>query len=92
MLSYIGCHQHFVPIDYYLGTQLPFNLAHQCGTMKFGTDPNASVLDINCRPHELENVYVTDGSFFVSAGAVNPSLTIIANSLRVADYLKREVI
>jgi choline dehydrogenase-like flavoprotein len=92
MLSYIGCHQRFIPIDYYLGTQLPFNLAHQCGTLKFGTDPATSVLDLNCRPHELENVYVTDGSFFVSAGAVNPSLTIIANSLRVADYLTKEVL
>jgi choline dehydrogenase-like flavoprotein len=51
-----------------------------------------SVLDIYCRPHELDNVYVTDGSFFVSAGAVNPSLTIIANALRVADYLKTAVL
>jgi choline dehydrogenase-like flavoprotein len=91
ILSYIGCHEHFIPIDYYLGTELPFNLAHQCGTLKFGTDPMKSVLDIYCRPHELDNVYVTDGSFFVSAGAVNPSLTIIANALRVADYLKKAV-
>ncbi len=92
LLGYIGCQQHLIPIDYYLGTQLPFNLAHQCGTMKFGPDPATSVLDTQCRPHELENVYVTDGSFFVSAGAVNPSLTIIANTLRVADHLKQSVL
>ena len=92
LLSYIGCHNYLMPVEYYLGTQLPFNLAHQCGTMKFGTDPTASVLDVNCRPHDLENVYVVDASFFPSAGAVNPSLTIIANALRVADYLQKEVL
>jgi choline dehydrogenase-like flavoprotein len=92
MLSYIGCHEHFIPVDFYLGTQLPFNLAHQCGTLKAGLDPQTSVLDKYCRPHELENVYVADGSFFASAGAVNPSLTIIANALRVADYLKENVL
>ena len=78
---------HMIPIDHYLGTRFPFNLAHQAGTMKFGTDPSSSVLDTNCKAHELENLYVTDASFFPSVGAVNPSLTIIANSLRVADHL-----
>lgn len=92
LLSYIGCYEHMIPVDYYLGTQLPFNLAHQCGTLKMGMDARTSVLDIHCRAHDLDNVYVTDGSFFASAGAVNPSLTIIANSLRVADYLRAEVV
>jgi choline dehydrogenase-like flavoprotein len=87
MLSYIGCHQHMFPISSYLGTKLPFNLAHQNGTMRFGTDPSTSVLDLNCKAHELDNLYVADASFFPSCGAVNPSLTIIANTLRVGDHL-----
>ncbi|MFZ4816080.1 MAG: GMC family oxidoreductase, partial [Phototrophicaceae bacterium] len=92
LLSDIGCHTHLIPVDYYLGTKFPFNLAHQAGTMRFGTDPATSVLDVNCKPHALDNVYVTDAAFMPSIGAVNPSLTIIANTLRVADYLKREVL
>jgi choline dehydrogenase-like flavoprotein len=55
--------------------------------MRFGTDPNSSVLDLDCRAHELDNLYVTDASFFPSIGAVNPTLTIIANALRVADHI-----
>jgi choline dehydrogenase-like flavoprotein len=92
ILSYIGCHEHLVPVDFYLGQRFPFNLAHQAGTLKFGADPRTSVLDVHCRAHDLDNVFVTDSSFFVSVGAVNPSLTIIANTLRVADYLKAEVL
>jgi len=57
------------------------------GTCKFGEDPKSSVLDLNCRAHDLDNLYVVDGSFFVSSGAVNPTLTIIANALRVGDHL-----
>ena len=63
------------------------SLGHQVGTCKFGEDPRASVLDLNCRAHDLDNLYVVDGSFFVSSGAVNPTLTIIANALRVGDHL-----
>ena len=62
--------------------------SHQAGTCVFGTDPAASVLDLNCRAHEVDNLYLTDASFFPSIGAVNPTLTIIANALRVADHLK----
>lgn len=91
LLSYIGCHEHLIPVDFYLGTQFPYNTAHQMGTMKFGMDPQTSVLDTYCRPHDLENVFVTDGSFFVSSGSVNPTLTIIAQTLRVADFVKDEV-
>ncbi|MBC7871044.1 MAG: GMC family oxidoreductase [Chitinophagaceae bacterium] len=87
LLDYIGCHEHLIPIDHYLGTELAFNLAHQCGTMRFGHDPQTSVLDIHCKAHELDNLYVADASFFVSAGAVNPTLTIVANALRVGDHL-----
>jgi choline dehydrogenase-like flavoprotein len=61
--------------------------AHQAGTARFGSDPETSVLDVNCKAHELDNLYVVDSSFFVSIGAVNPTLTIIANALRVAEHL-----
>src|SRR5436305_3488255 len=63
------------------------SLGHQVGTCKFGEDPKTSVLDLNCRAHDLNNLYVVDGSFFVSSGAVNPTLTIVANALRVGDHL-----
>jgi len=61
--------------------------AHQAGTIRFGTDPASSALDVNCRAHELDNLYVVDTSFFPSIGAVNPSLTAIANALRVGDHV-----
>ncbi len=66
--------------------------AHQAGTARFGTDPTTSVLDTNCKAHELDNLYLTDASFFPSIGAVNPTLTIIANALRVADHIKQRLI
>ncbi len=65
------------------------NTTHQCGTAVFGDDPRTSVLDPLCRSHDVENLYVVDGSFFPSSAAVNPGLTIIAQSLRVADHLIR---
>lgn len=72
----------------YFETKMPMHsLGHQVGTCKFGEDPKTSVLDLNCRAHDLDNLYVVDGSFFVSSGAVNPTLTIIANAIRVADHL-----
>jgi len=63
------------------------DVAHQCGTMCFGNDPCTSVLDVNCRVHSMDNLYVVDASFFVSSAAVNPGLTIVANALRVGDHL-----
>jgi choline dehydrogenase-like flavoprotein len=72
----------------YLGKDIPIGgTAHQAGTLRFGADPATSVLDLNCKVHELDNLYVTDASFFPSIGAVNPTLTIIANALRVADHI-----
>ena len=72
----------------YFGKDIPLGgTAHQAGTARFGTDPATSVLDLNCKAHELDNLYVTDASFFPSIGAVNPTLTIIANALRVADHI-----
>ena len=62
-------------------------VGHQCGTCRFGEDPNTSVLNLNCRTHDIQNLYVVDGSFFPSSAAVNPSLTIIANALRVGEHL-----
>jgi choline dehydrogenase-like flavoprotein len=62
--------------------------AHQCGTVRFGTDPRSSALDPDCRAHDVHNLYVVDGSFFVSSTAVNPALTIIANALRVGGHLR----
>ena len=62
-------------------------VAHQAETCRFGTDPATSVLDANCRAHELDNLYVTDTSFFPSIGAVNPALTAMANAIRVGDHI-----
>ena len=62
-------------------------VAHQCGTVRFGEDPATSVLDVDCRAHELDNLYVVDTSFFPSSSAVNPALTAMANALRVGDHL-----
>ncbi|UDL96210.1 GMC family oxidoreductase [Lichenihabitans sp. PAMC28606] len=76
----------------YFGKDIPIGgTAHQAGTLRFGTDPATSVLDLDCKAHDLDNLYVTDASFFPSIGAVNPTLTIIANALRVADILKRRL-
>ena len=76
----------------YLGKNIPIGgTAHQAGTARFGTDPATSVLDLDCRAHEVENLYLADASFFPSIGAVNPTLTIIANALRVADVIKRRL-
>jgi choline dehydrogenase-like flavoprotein len=72
----------------YLGKGIPLSgTAHQAGTARFGTDPATSVLDLNCRAHEVDNLYLADASFFPSIGAVNPTLTIVANALRVADHV-----
>ncbi|AKG23059.1 GMC oxidoreductase [Calothrix sp. 336/3] len=62
-------------------------VSHQCGTCRFGDDSKTSVLDINCRTHDVDNLYVVDGSFFPSSTALNPSLTIMANALRVGEHL-----
>ena len=63
------------------------NTTHQCGTLCFGTDPRASVLDPYCRAHDVDNLFVVDASFFPSSAAVNPGLTIAAQALRVADHI-----
>ena len=79
---------HFIPQSVYLSKRIPLaGVAHQNGTVRFGTDPRTSVLDVNCKAHDLDNLYVVDASFFPSSTSSNPSLTIIANALRVGDHL-----
>ena len=82
------CHQGLLARSLFLGQKIPLaGVAHQNGTIRFGDDPATSALDRNCQAHEVDNLYVVDGSFFPSSAAVNPALTIIANSLRVGDHL-----
>ena len=84
MLADLGFHQKSHQRGVYLHEGMNVAAtAHQAGTARFGPDPASSVLDVNCKAHELDNLYVVDSSFFVSIGAVNPTLTIIANALRV---------
>jgi len=79
---------HLIHRFAYMKNDIPIaGCAHQAGTCRFGTDPAASVLDVDCRAHELGNLYVVDTSFFPSIGAVNPALTAMANALRVGDDL-----
>ena len=89
MLSHLGMHpDHLLPRTTYLKNDIPIaGVAHQAGTVRFGTDAASSVLDPNCKAHELDNLYVVDTSFFPSIGAVNPALTAMANALRVGDHL-----
>ncbi|HEX5464287.1 MAG TPA: GMC family oxidoreductase [Burkholderiales bacterium] len=88
LLGPIGAHVHLLERKFYLGKDIPIGgTAHQAGTARFGTDPKTSVLDLDCKAHELDNLYIADASFFPSIGAVNPTLTIIANALRVADRI-----
>ena len=88
ILKSIDCGEHIVPCSLYLRKRIPLQgVAHQVGTCRFGGDAQTSVLDVNCRAHDIDNLYVVDGSFFPSSAAVNPSLTIMANALRVGDHL-----
>ena len=89
ILPQLGMHpHHLIPRNAYLKTDIPIaGVAHQAGTCRFGRDPKSSVLDVNCKAHELDNLYVVDTSFFASIGAVNPSLTAMANAIRVGEHL-----
>lgn len=90
MLNHIGCENKLIPSSVYLKKKIPIaGVAHQCGTVRFGLDPKTSVLDVNCKAHGVNNLYVVDGSFFVSASSVNPALTIMANALRVGDHIRK---
>ena len=89
MLGRIGMHEHHLHERHaYLKNDIPVaGCAHQAGTCRFGRDRATSVLDVNCRAHEVDNLYVVDTSCFPSIGAVNPALTAMANALRVGDHL-----
>jgi choline dehydrogenase-like flavoprotein len=79
---------HLVHRFAYMKNEIPVaGCAHQAGTCRFGSDPADSVLNTDCRAHEVDNLYVVDTSFFPSIGAVNPALTAMANALRVGDHL-----
>jgi choline dehydrogenase-like flavoprotein len=93
ILGHLGLdHHHLIPRHAYLKNAIPVaGCAHQAGTCRFGTDPATSVLDVNCRAHELDNLYVVDTSFFPSIGAVNPALTAMANALRVGDRIAERI-
>lgn len=92
VLKNIDRSQQIFPFGIYPRNQIPLQaVGHQCGTCRFGEDPTTSVLDRDCRTHDLDNLYVVDGSFFPSSAAVNPTLTIIANALRVADRIIERV-
>jgi catechol 2,3-dioxygenase-like lactoylglutathione lyase family enzyme len=88
LLEHIGCKLHLLPHNAYFRKRLPIaGTGHQNGTIRFGRDPQSSALDLNCRAHEVDNLYVVDASFFPSSAAVNLTLTIIANALRVGNHL-----
>jgi choline dehydrogenase-like flavoprotein len=88
MLNSLDMHDHLIPRNLYMKNEISIGgVAHQAGTCRFGTDPKSSVLDTNCKAHELDNLYVVDTGFFPSIGAVNPALTAMANALRVGDHL-----
>ncbi|PIE14307.1 MAG: glucose-methanol-choline oxidoreductase [Rhodobacterales bacterium] len=75
----------------FLSVQAEPNFGHACGTIRFGADPDNSVLDENCRSHDIGNLYVVDASFMPTSMGVNPSLMIAANALRVADHIAAEL-
>ncbi len=87
-----NCHVGLFARNLFIGQRIPLaGVAHQNGTIRFGRDPKTSVLDPNCKAHDVDNLYVVDSSNFPSSGAVNPGLTIMANALRVADHLKERL-
>jgi choline dehydrogenase-like flavoprotein len=88
LMGPLGCHEMSIPSWSILDQRIPLaGVAHQCGTARFGADPRESVLDLHCKAHDLDNLYVVDTSCFPSSSAVNPALTAIANALRVGDHL-----
>jgi choline dehydrogenase-like flavoprotein len=89
VLNHVGMARHHVlHKNFYMNMSIPLaGVAHQAGTCRFGADPATSVLDPDCKAHELDNLYVVDTSFFPSIGAVNPALTAMANAIRVGEHL-----
>lgn len=83
-----ACHEGLFARSLFVGQRIPLaGVAHQNGTIRFGHDPRTSALDVHCKAHDLDNLYVVDASFFPSSSAVNPALTIMANALRVGEHI-----
>jgi choline dehydrogenase-like flavoprotein len=88
LLPHLDMREHLIPNQVIRDERIPIaGVAHQCGTVRFGTDPASSALDVNCKAHDVDNLYVVDTSFFPSSSSVNPALTAMANALRVGDHL-----
>jgi choline dehydrogenase-like flavoprotein len=89
ILNHVGmADHHILSKNFYMDMSIAIaGCAHQAGTCRFGSDPATSVLDEDCKAHELDNLYVVDTSFFPSVGAVNPALTAMANAIRVGEHL-----
>ena len=67
------------------------NYGHPCGTCRAGDDPRSSVVDCDCKVHGMENLYIADSSIMPTSGGTNPSLTIAASALRIADKIHQEL-
>ena len=93
ILNHTGMAQHHVlRKNFYADMNIELaGCAHQAGTCRFGTEPATSVLDTDCKAHELDNLYVVDTSFFPSIGAVNPALTAMANAIRVGEHIANRI-
>lgn len=92
LLPHIGCEDKLQPVSIYTGQKnFPYSFNHHCGTLRFGHDPSSSVLNAECRAHDIDNLYVVDSSIFPSSTALNPSLTIMANAMRVANIINKKL-
>jgi choline dehydrogenase-like flavoprotein len=93
IINHVGlAAHHLLDKNFYMNMSIPIaGCAHQAGTCRFGADPATSVLDANCKAHELDNLYVVDTSFMPSIGAVNPALTAMANAIRVGEHLQQRL-
>jgi choline dehydrogenase-like flavoprotein len=88
LLAHLDMQPHLIRHQLIREQRIPIaGVSHQCGTVRLGTDPATSALDVNCKAHDVDNLYVVDTSFFPSSAAVNPALTAMANALRVGDHL-----
>jgi choline dehydrogenase-like flavoprotein len=88
LLGRLDMHPHLIRHQLIRDQRIPIaGVSHQCGTVRFGSEPATSALDVDCKAHDLDNLYVVDTSFFPSSAAVNPGLTAMANALRVGDHL-----
>jgi choline dehydrogenase-like flavoprotein len=76
----------------FLSQDIELNFGHPCGTCVMSNDPSAGVVDRDCRAHGIANLFIADASFMPTSGAINPSLTIAANALRVSAEIDRSLL